>query len=607
MPFPEEVLRALLALAILILPGFAITARGLSHLPPRERVMLALALGVAAAIYFGFLLTQIHFYLALVIFGIGALAALLVVSHAFVVSHVAKRSGGATQNSGTPPRTLRAGLRTTFRAMLQPHTLWLLAIVMGATALRLYPLLCSDYPSGTDTAFHLILAQKIILTGHFPTDWTPFENIAVNYTLGGHLLVALVSEIAGIPLQRAFSFVMVALQGISVALIYVVAKAVFQRESIALWSSFAYGFVALNGGLDYYRWGGLPTLTGMTMLVTSIALALLQRTRVTLALASFVLAALYLAHHHSMVVTFVVYGACMVALWLFHHRGLARRMFAIVALSGVLGVFWLVPYALRVGKIGETLATGFWIFFIRPWEIPFEVGLAYSVLIGPGLVGLLLAWKKSRGENLLAWGAWTVALLGAFVAGEYGYRAITKLLTGTAVVVFTPAHFLNDAAYPFALAAGWTLERASAGLARFEKSGKALIATGTLALAIGVGGATMQSQCWVVIKPDEMALYDWIRTHTPSDALILENPYWLNYATWREASLTPLPVTEPVTSPSVVYKQEVLGKRNWGAIAKWQKQTGRAVYLVTREETLTRAEWQPVFEAGRWRVYLSNP
>ncbi|MBI3741915.1 MAG: hypothetical protein HY257_09195 [Chloroflexi bacterium] len=122
-------------------------------------------------------------------------------------------------------------------------------------------------------------------------------------------------------------------------------------------------------------------------------------------------------------------------------------------------------------------------------------------------------------------------------------------------------------------------------------------------MIIGVGGMIVSGQARVVIQPDEIALYDWIRAQTAPNAMFLENPMWLEYVTWREGSLTPLPVTEPVNDPSVVFKENILKRRNWVEIAAWQKRTARPLYFITQNEELNQAGWSQVFFAGQWRVY----
>ncbi|MBI3740523.1 MAG: hypothetical protein HY257_02050, partial [Chloroflexi bacterium] len=215
--------------------------RFLRALAAPERFVLALAAGLAIAIYANFVLTLVNLNLASIAFVAAFGFCLLYLLAAFV----------------------KTKSRFSLRALSSYG--WLVAIVSGAIILRLYPLYVSEYPGGADTVFHLILARKITLNGILPTDWTPFETIAVNYTLGGHAFIAQISELAGIPLHRAFALIMVALAGMSTALVYVIGKNFFGRDSLARASAFAYAFIANLGSLDYYRWGGLPNETAMTL------------------------------------------------------------------------------------------------------------------------------------------------------------------------------------------------------------------------------------------------------------------------------------------------------------------------------------------------------
>jgi hypothetical protein len=178
-----------------------------------------------------------------------------------------------------------------------------------------------------------------------------------------------------------------------------------------------------------------------------------------------------------------------------------------------------------------------------------------------------------------------------------------KIVLGTALTAFTPSRFLTDAVYPLAFAAGWACDYVSTRLAQFKRIGKGLIAVGTALLVVGVGGTQVQRQGIVVIKPDEMAMLQWIKGNTLRNAMILDNPAWLEYVTWREGSNSPLPISEPVNDPSVVYKREALGTRNWAEINQWQKTTGRPVYLVTRDSEINQLGWTRVFLEGPWRIY----
>jgi hypothetical protein len=193
--------------------------------------------------------------------------------------------------------------------------------------------------------------------------------------------------------------------------------------------------------------------------------------------------------------------------------------------------------------------------------------------------------------------------MAAFVLFEYFYRLGAKVLLGSPVTAFTPSRFLTDAVYPLAFAAGWTLNSIADVLGRVQIGGKALTAVGALVLIAVVGGQTAQRQCFVVIKPDEMAMLRWTANNTPPSAMILWNPIWLEYVTWREGSHTPLPVSEPVNDPSVVYKRDVLAARDVSEIAKWHRATGREVYLVNKYEEISQPEWTLIFRNGQWQIY----
>ncbi|MBI3741916.1 MAG: hypothetical protein HY257_09200 [Chloroflexi bacterium] len=212
-----------------------------------------------------------------------------------------------------------------------------------------------------------------------------------------------------------------------------IGKNFFGRDSLARASAFAYAFIANLGSLDYYRWGGLPNETAMTLLLTAFALVWCAHGRASGIFAAITFASIYFVHHHSMLVVFLLAASIISALWFTAQRADARRFAAIFALSLGIASFWLVPYALRIGKLSETLVTGFWIFFVRPWEIPTELGVVFTLLIIPGLIALARDWSRWRATRVLIWEVWTGVLLAAFFFLEYVYRALTKLLTGNAV------------------------------------------------------------------------------------------------------------------------------------------------------------------------------
>jgi hypothetical protein len=140
---------------------------------------------------------------------------------------------------------------------------------------------------------------------------------------------------------------------VTVALVYVVGRAIFQREAAALWYAFAYAFVAILGSLDYYRWGGLQNLIGMMLLLAGLVLALAGSSRASLGLGTMTFASTYLVHHHTMLVILGICSAVVVVLWYAARREEARRLVIAVVGSLVLSAFWLIPLAARVEDSGD--------------------------------------------------------------------------------------------------------------------------------------------------------------------------------------------------------------------------------------------------------------
>jgi hypothetical protein len=115
-------------------------------------------------------------------------------------------------------------------------------------------------PPGWDSSFHLILAKKLALSGRMIFDWEPFENIALNYPLGSHILVAIVAAIARIPLHAAFKLLIPAVGVLSTALIYLFASRVGGRDEIGLFAALAYGMWPCTGASIRTGGAGSPTL-----------------------------------------------------------------------------------------------------------------------------------------------------------------------------------------------------------------------------------------------------------------------------------------------------------------------------------------------------------
>src|SRR5271168_1568574 len=181
-------------------------------------------------------------------------------------------------------------------------------IILGLVAIsRFVPTLIHEWPPGWDPSFHLILARKVALADRMIYDWTPFENVPLNYPLGSHFLLVLISRLSGLPLHRVFQMLLPLIGVITTAEVYLLCLRLHLAEEIAAFSALAYGFWAAYGSIDYYRWGGLPNALAMTFLLAIIALMVApRRTWKHVALAALFFAAICFAHHHVMITSGII-------------------------------------------------------------------------------------------------------------------------------------------------------------------------------------------------------------------------------------------------------------------------------------------------------------
>ena len=114
---------------------------------------------------------------------------------------------------------------------------WLALLLAVVAVSRFAPTFFRDIPLGWDPSFHLLLAKKLLLTDKLIYDWTPFETVALNYPLGSHLLIVVLSRLTSIPLHRVFQLLVPALGVITTAQIYCLARCVFRSSEVALYST----------------------------------------------------------------------------------------------------------------------------------------------------------------------------------------------------------------------------------------------------------------------------------------------------------------------------------------------------------------------------------
>lgn len=418
----------------------------------------------------------------------------------------------------------------------------ILTIVLAIVALSRFGVTLGDeLPPGWDPSFHLILAKKLALSGRMIFDWEPFENISLNYPLGSHVLVAITAAIAHIPLHTAFKLLIPAFGILTTALVFLFGSRVTGRDEVGAFSALAYGMWGVSGSIDYYRWGGLPNEIAMAFFMAVLVLVTASPVvRPRGALASLLLVSMALTHHHVMLVA----GFSLLALAGFHlvagrRERAVRDVLMPLAGAGILGSFYLVPYALKAATVGSTGVLTFFEPLFTPARIVASLGIvfAFAVVLG----AILQLRRRGTGLEIGTLHTLTASLLLLFVIFEYGYRLVTWARTGTGYVAFTPSRFLTDLVYMLAVYAGlaivWAKDRFKLSQATAVGACLALSLTTIPAWKARDGGGG-----------DPVPLFrafQWIEKNTPPETLVLNNHPWAVYGTWRRCATTPIPVSEP--------------------------------------------------------------
>ncbi len=407
---------------------------------------------------------------------------------------------------------------------------------------RFVPTLIHDWPPGWDPSFHLILARKVELADRMIYDWTPFENVALNYPLGSHFLLVVLSRLSGLPMHRVFQMLIPLIGVITTAEVYLLCLRLRLDGEVATFSALAYGFWAAYGSIDYYRWGGLPNALAMTFLLAIIALlAAPARTWKHIALAALFFAAICFAHHHVMVTSGIILAVLFVYFFFSNQKSTAVAILMSVAGGVLLGSFYLVPDLLKAATLGSTdvfrfnepqftiFAPKFFLREMGPVFVPFCA------------VGLVLGWRAGKEfQGLKTLLVICGTLIGLYLLSGPIYRQLSLRLTGQDYVAFTPSRFLMDMACFISVFAGLAASRLR------QRAGVSL----AMAAAIGLFLSLTTYRTWQQMHEGgapvgSWGAYHWITANTPPDAIVLDTNSWACFASWRVTLTSPLPISEP--------------------------------------------------------------
>jgi len=419
-----------------------------------------------------------------------------------------------------------------------------LAVVLALAGLvRVLPALYRELPPGWDSYFHLVVADRIATLHARIADLAPYEAITLNYPLGSHLLVAWIADLGGVPVHAVFKLALVWLGTLTCAQVFALATAATGDEEAGVYAAGAIGLLAALGGFDYYRWGGLPNLAGMYLflaLLTRLA-ARPREGALTRALAAGVLfVAIALVHHHVMIAAGLCLAVCAAhAWWSGRERPLARDIAAGLAAAAVLGAPYFVAYLGRARGLGRTGIGGFEEPLTNLVADVGEIGLVFTFA---AVMGALFAGGGPARRALGGLVAPSlVTLLVVYVALKHGVAAVTLLLGGRPLALFTPSRFLTDAVPLLAVFAGLffaeTRHRLGATPAR-------TLAVIVLAFPLGLPlyGRLFSDE----VGPVARAAYAWVRQHAEPTAGLVDSRIHGTYLARRASSAMPLPISEYV-------------------------------------------------------------
>jgi len=459
-----------------------------------------------------------------------------------------------------------------------------------AFVVRLVPMLTGDESfGGGDARFHNILAEKIRRTGELSYSWAPFADIPVTYPQGVHAFIALVSTLAGCPVHDVLNVLIAIVGTLTVGVIYALSAHVFGNARSGLAAAACYAFLPFWGSLDTFRWGGLPNATGMLFLCVVLLLVLravgasaLQRSVGTL-LAAFMCIAIVLTHHYSMLVLALTLTACLVASPDTELRQMLRHVIILAAVA--CAPLLVTHYATVAGDIAATS--------IMQFREPYISVATCIQSINPAFVALFAAviWLQRRVEwqrgQVLCF-AWFTSLLVAYVGLEYVYRLGVLLATsgGDWFSALTPSRMATDMVYPMSVLLGW-LPMIDTTRTRRRQF------TAVFALFAVISVAAAWRQQWTVGEhPYTARPARWLHQNTPASALVVGSLPHLEYLSWRETTLPPLPASEQRLSPAVTWKARPHTEEQWRA---WQYRNARPVYLIQNASSPATAATRTVY------------
>jgi hypothetical protein len=332
-----------------------------------------------------------------------------------------------------------------------------------------------------------------------------------------------------------------------------------QRDT-ALFSAMAYGLLAAVGSVDYYRWGGLPNLIGMSFFLECL-IVLTERKPAFRenALFGLTFTAIFFTHHHVMLTSGLTFAVCF--FWLDDRQRAKAILYGLLISLGI-GSFYIVPYAIKVSALGDTSILTFQETLCTPWCIYDSMGAIFSEMVCLGVfayvIEAVLRKKESQFDPLFLVTVGTIAVL--YILFEYVFRGISLFFSGKEYAAFTPSRFLTDLVYFLAIFAGY-----SVGFVRRRLPIPASAGVSLAALALLLVAHSDEAPFYAKktdpndpgVTEDRYAALDWISNHTPTNTIVMDGGNFTPYIAWRRSFGTPMPVSEPRISSNRLGSEEI--------------------------------------------------
>jgi hypothetical protein len=453
---------------------------------------------------------------------------------------------------------------------IPPQNYLTLLIIALIVANRFWVIRNLSVPLWGDSYQHTMIAQLLVDNGGLFNSWQPYAELQTfTYHFGFHSLVAVFHWITNLPMPAATLWTGQILNILAVISLLPLAYKVGKSRWSGLLSLLLAGLLS-NMPMVYLNWGRYTQLAGLVILPVAayILWSIFENERLdwrSIGLTWILMGGLALTHYRVL-----VFGILFtVALFLFYSVGSKKYLIGSIhrlALSGIGAALIFTPWLIHVfrGKILQ-------IFFNQVTTSPDNlseftqqynaIGDLFTYL--PALMWMLLPlalawgfWRRERNFAILAlW--WLLVLLAANPQwfGLPGAGSITNF--AVFISAYLPVTIL--------LAAGlaWLIDE----IAVSERIRSARIPALVLALtvALGLWGSSLRlnnidvAQHALVTRPDLQAA-EWIREHTPEDAVFLVNSFFAYGGTSVVGSdagwWLPLLARRSTTLPPLTYASE---------------------------------------------------